>query len=79
MRSIIAFAGVGIGIVTMAIAILFVFISNAVLKNGESRPRLSGPYEQALKVETVTDGLSFPTSMEFIDNENIPLTVVSYL
>jgi aldose sugar dehydrogenase len=71
MRSIIAFAGVGIGIVTIAIAILFVFISNAVPKNGESGPRLSGPYEQALKVETVTDGLSFPTSMEFIDNESI--------
>jgi glucose/arabinose dehydrogenase len=71
MRSIIAFAGVGIGIVTIVIALLFVFMSNAVLKSGESGPKLSDPYEQSLAVETVTDGLSFPTSMEFIDNENI--------
>src|SRR5919112_3719515 len=33
-------------------------------------PSLQIPYK-SLKVELVTEGLSFPTSMEFIDNNNI--------
>jgi aldose sugar dehydrogenase len=43
------------------------------IRNGEERggPKLSIPDKQFMKVETVADGLSFPTSMEFIDNENI--------
>jgi hypothetical protein len=38
---------------------------------GGGGPKLSNPDKQFMKVESVADGLSFPTSMEFIDNENI--------
>jgi glucose/arabinose dehydrogenase len=46
-------------------------MSDAVLRNGQSGPKLTGLYEQSLMIETVAEGLSFPTSMEFVDNENI--------
>jgi hypothetical protein len=44
-----------------------------IINNGEGEggPKLSNPNKQFMKVESVADGLSFPTSMEFIDNENI--------
>ena len=44
-----------------------------IINNGEGEggPKLSNPNKQFMKVESVSDGLSFPTSMEFIDNENI--------
>jgi aldose sugar dehydrogenase len=69
-RSIILLAGLGIGI-TAATALFFVFMSGAILKNGESGPKLSDPYEQSMEIETVAEGLSLPTSMEFVDNGNI--------
>ena len=46
-------------------------MSDTILKNGERGPKLSDPYRQYMGIETVAEGLSFPTSMESIDNENI--------
>jgi aldose sugar dehydrogenase len=71
--SIVLIVGIGIviGTTVIAIAFLFVFVSDTALKNGESVPKLSGQYEQSLEIQTVAEGLSFPTSMEFIDKENI--------
>jgi aldose sugar dehydrogenase len=71
MKRIVLLAGIGVGITIIVIALLFVFVSDIILKTGESGPKLSGPHEQSLAIETVAEGLSFPTSMEFIDNENI--------
>ena len=71
MTSIILLTGIGIGITATAIALLFIFMSDTILKNGEGGPKLSDPYRQYMEIETVAEGLSFPTSMEFIDNENI--------
>jgi aldose sugar dehydrogenase len=64
---------IGIGITATVFTLLFVFMFETVIKNGEERagPKLSIPDKQFMKVETVANGLSFPTSMEFIDNENI--------
>jgi aldose sugar dehydrogenase len=71
MTSIVLLVGIVIGITVIAIALLFVFVSDTILKSGESGPKLIGQYEQSLAIQTVAEGLSFPTSMEFIDNENI--------
>src|ERR687895_702614 len=70
MTSIVLLAGIGIGIIA-AIALFFVFMSGTILENGESGPKLPDPYEQSMEIETVAEGLSLPTSMEFVDNENI--------
>src|SRR5215212_785422 len=35
------------------------------------RPILRYPYNNSLKVEVVAEGLSFPTSMEFIDDKDL--------
>src|SRR5918994_2565409 len=70
MTSIVLLAGIGIGIIA-AIALFFVFMSSTMLKNGESGPKLPDPYEQSTEIETVAEGLSLPTSMEFVDNGNI--------
>ena len=71
MTSIILLNGIGIGITATVIALLFILMSDTILKNGERGPKLSDPYRQYMGIETVAEGLSFPTSMEFIDNENI--------
>jgi aldose sugar dehydrogenase len=71
LTSIILLTGIGIGITATAIALLFILMSDTILKNGERGPKLSDPYRQYMGIETVAEGLSFPTSMEFIDNENI--------
>jgi glucose/arabinose dehydrogenase len=70
MTSIVLLAGIGIGI-TAAIVLFFVLMSGTVTKNGESGPRLSDPYEQSMEIETVAEGLSLPTSMEFVGDGNI--------
>ena len=70
MTSIVLLAGIGIGI-TAAIALFFVFMSGSILENEVSGPKLSDPYEQSMEIETVAEGLSLPTSMEFVDNGNI--------
>jgi glucose/arabinose dehydrogenase len=70
MTRIVLLAGIGIGI-TAAIALFFVFMSGTILENGVSGPKLSDPYEQSMEIETVAEGLSLPTSMEFVDNGNI--------
>src|ERR687895_1031465 len=70
MTSIVLLAGIGIGIIA-AIALFFVFMSGTILENGESGPKLPDPYEQSMEIETVAEGLSLPTSMEFVDNGNI--------
>jgi aldose sugar dehydrogenase len=64
---------IGIGIIAAVITLLFVFMFETIINNGEGEggPKLSNPNKQFMKVESVADGLSFPTSMEFIDNENI--------
>ncbi len=63
---------IGIVITAAVIALLFVaFTTSNVINNVEGGPKLSNQVKQLLKVETVTGGLSFPTSMEFIDSENI--------
>jgi hypothetical protein len=63
---------IGIGIIAAVITLLFVFMFETIINNGEGGgPKLSNPDKQFMKVESVADGLSFPTSMEFIDNENI--------
>jgi len=62
---------ISIVILATVITLLFVFIFGIIIKSGEGGPKLSNPVKQFLKVETVTDGLSLPTSMEFIDNTNI--------
>jgi len=46
-------------------------MTDTILKNGERGPKLSDPYKQYMGIETVAGGLSFPTSMDFVDNENI--------
>jgi glucose/arabinose dehydrogenase len=73
MRSIRLLVGIGLGlgVTVFTIALLFGFPSYTILKYGESGPKLLGPHEQSLAIETAAEGLSFPTSMEFIDNENI--------
>jgi glucose/arabinose dehydrogenase len=71
MKNIVQLASIGIGVTATAIALFFVLGSNMILKSGENGPKLSDPYEQSIKAEMVAEGLSFPTSMEFIDNENI--------
>jgi aldose sugar dehydrogenase len=73
MRSIRILVGIGLGlgVTVFTIALLFGFPSYTILKYGESGPKLLGQYEQSLAIQTVAEGLSFPTSMEFIDNENI--------
>jgi hypothetical protein len=66
---------IGIGIIAAVITLLFVFMFETIINDregeGEGGPKLSNPDKQFMKVESVADGLSFPTSMEFIDNENI--------
>lgn len=73
MRGIVLLVsvGLGLGITVITIALLFGFASDTILKNGESEPKLLSPYEKSMAIETAAEGLSFPTSMEFIDNENI--------
>jgi hypothetical protein len=73
MTSIVLLVGIGLGlgITVFTIALLFGFPFDTILKYGESGPKLLGPHEQSLAIETAAEGLSFPTSMEFIDNENI--------
>ena len=61
----------GIGITATAIVLLFILMTDTILKNGERGPKLSDPYKQYMGIETVAGGLSFPTSMDFVDNENI--------
>src|SRR5215210_7376383 len=39
--------------------------------NNNNRPTLKYPYNNSLKVELVAEGLSSPTSMEFIDDKNL--------
>jgi glucose/arabinose dehydrogenase len=41
------------------------------VSNNNSRPTLKYPYNNSLKVELVAEGLSSPTSMEFIDDKNL--------
>jgi aldose sugar dehydrogenase len=62
---------IGIVIAVTAITLLYAFMSNMIFINEEVGPKLSDPHKQSMEVETVVNGLSFPTSMEFIDNENI--------
>jgi aldose sugar dehydrogenase len=62
---------IGIVIAVTAITLLYAFMSNVILINEEVGPKLSDPHKQSMEVEAVVNGLSFPTSMEFIDNENI--------
>ncbi len=71
MTSIILLTGIGIGITATAIVLLFILMTDTILKNGERGPKLSDPYKQYMGIETVAGGLSFPTSMDFVDNENI--------
>ena len=69
MKNIILLIGIVIAVI--AITLLYAFMSKAILINEEVGPKLSDPHKKSMKVETVIDGLSFPTSMEFIDNENM--------
>jgi aldose sugar dehydrogenase len=62
---------IGIVIAVIAITLLYAFMSNVILVDEEAGPKLSDPHKQSIKVETVVDGLSFPTSMEFIDDKNM--------
>ena len=62
---------IGIVIAVTAITLLYAFMSNVILMNEEAGPKLSDPHKQSMEVETVVDGLSFPTSMEFIDDKNM--------
>jgi aldose sugar dehydrogenase len=64
---------IGIGVTATIITLLFVLMFETVIKKGEGRagPKISNQDKQFMKIEIVADGLSFPTSMEFIDNENI--------
>lgn len=62
---------IGIVIAVIAITLLYAFMSNVILVNEEAGPKLSDPHKQSMEVETVVDGLSFPTSMEFIDDKNM--------
>lgn len=71
MTSIILLTGIGIGITATAIVLLIILMTDTILKNGERGPKLSDPYKQYMGIETVAGGLSFPTSMDFVDNENI--------
>jgi aldose sugar dehydrogenase len=71
LTSIILLTGIGIGITATAIVLLFILMTDTILKNGERGPKLSDPYKQYMGIETVAGGLSFPTSMDFVDNENI--------
>jgi len=71
MTGIIVLAGIGIGITAAVNTLLFVFMFDTIIKSGERGPKLSSPYEQSLAIEIVAEGLSFPTSMEFVDGENI--------
>jgi aldose sugar dehydrogenase len=73
MRTIVLLVGIGLGleITVFTIALLFGFASDTILKFGESGPKLLDPYGKLLAIETAAEGLSFPTSMEFIDNDNI--------
>src|ERR671921_1580727 len=65
-------------IIIILIIIIFAFyfnIMNVIIGQTQQQKRKQGPSLQipykSLKVELVTEGLSFPTSMEFIDNNNI--------
>lgn len=69
MTSIILLIGIVIAVI--AITLLYAFMSNAILVIEEVGPKLSDPHKQSMEVETVVDGLSFPTSMEFIDGKNM--------
>jgi len=71
LTSIILLTGIGIGITATAIVLLIILMTDTILKNGERGPKLSDPYKQYMGIETVAGGLSFPTSMDFVDNENI--------
>src|SRR5918996_2470973 len=65
-------------IIIILIIIIFAFyfnIMNVIIGQTQQQKNKQGPSLQipykSLKVELVTEGLSFPTSMEFIDNNNI--------
>src|SRR5919112_1341623 len=65
-------------IIIILIIIIFAFYFNimtVIIGQTQQQKRKQGPSLQipynSLKVELVTEGLSFPTSMEFIDNKNI--------
>jgi glucose/arabinose dehydrogenase len=47
---------------------IIIFFFN--LGNTQEKPHLQVPADKQLKIELVAEGLSFPTSMEFIDNSN---------
>lgn len=71
MKNIVILAGIGVSVTATAIALLYVLGPDIILRNGEDGPRLLEPYRQSMGIETVAEGLSFPTSMEFIDEDNI--------
>jgi glucose/arabinose dehydrogenase len=63
--------------VTIAIGFIFsilffgLFHNMAPLTKQQYDPSLQGSYEKDLKIETVTEGLSYPTSMAFVDESKI--------
>jgi len=66
-------------LIMMTIVVLHFNLENMIIgqaahqqqqQKNKQWPSLQVPYK-SLKVELVTEGLSFPTSMEFIDNNNI--------
>jgi aldose sugar dehydrogenase len=63
--TIIIIGGIGIA------SFLYLGIFRSQQYNNNYRPFLRYPYNNSLKVEVVAEGLSLPTSMEFIDNKDI--------
>ena len=63
--TIIIIGGIGIA------SFLYLEIFRSQQYNNNYRPFLRYPYNNSLKVEVVAEGLSLPTSMEFIDNNDI--------
>jgi hypothetical protein len=61
---------IGIGDLSDGYYIVFCHCIRNHKKNRKGRggPEISNQDSQLMKIETVADGLSFPTSMEFIDN-----------
>ena len=63
--TIIIIGGIGIA------SFLYLEIFRSQQYNNNYSPFLRYPYNNSLKVEVVAEGLSLPTSMEFIDNKDI--------
>src|SRR4051812_15964277 len=58
-------------VVSAFIMIYFNFYNNSMTGKQEKKSPVLQVQNSGLRIELITEGLSFPTSMDFIDNNNI--------